>query len=54
MAGVADRLPARSMATTETVWLLNGCNPVIEYERVPMVVRCAVPPSTLTSYPARP
>ncbi len=54
VAGVFERLPARSMATTETVWLVEGASPVIVNVRVPTVVRCGLPPSTDTSYPARP
>src|SRR2546430_15065752 len=50
--GVFETLPARSIATTDTVWCVDGASPVIVYERVPTVVRCAVPPSTLTAYPA--
>jgi hypothetical protein len=37
------------MATTDTVWWVEGANPVIVYERVPTVVRCAGPPSTVTA-----
>ena len=51
---VFETLPARSTATTDTVWCVDGASPVIVYERVPTVVRCAVPPSTLTAYPASP
>src|SRR5690348_12026795 len=52
--GVVETLPARSTATTDTVWCVDGASPVIVYERVPTVVRCAGPPSTVTEYPARP
>jgi hypothetical protein len=54
VAGVVDLLPARSTATTETVWPVDGDRPVMAYERVPIVGRTAGPPSMLTSYPARP
>jgi len=33
VAGIVDLLPAKSTATTDTVWSLDGDSPVMAYER---------------------